>query len=68
MDCSTRKGEKMKGAKNRGKKLVVVKLIFKKKLYNNNKKSGVFCKSSEFIPLASNPGIVTWYSGLCGEG
>jgi hypothetical protein len=42
-DCSTRKGEKVKGGKNRDKKIVMVKLIIQplspENRYNNNKKS-----------------------------
>jgi hypothetical protein len=37
-------------------------------MYNNNKKFSLLGKSSGLSPLASNPDIGTWYSGLCGEG
>jgi hypothetical protein len=39
-----------------------------KKQVSDNKKFSVIGKSSGVIPLASNPGIGTWYSWLCGEG
>jgi hypothetical protein len=41
--------------------------IKKKKRYINSKKFSVLGKNSGLIPLASNPGIGTWYSRLCGE-
>jgi hypothetical protein len=54
------------------KKIVIVKLIIQKRKektrYSKNKKFSLFCKSSGLILLLSNPGIGTWYFGLCGEG
>jgi hypothetical protein len=60
-------------SKNGDMKIVMVKLIIQKKKerkktrYNNNKKFSLLGRSSGLIPLASNPGIGTSYSGLCGE-
>jgi hypothetical protein len=56
MDCSPRKVMKVKGVRIR---------IRKQTRYNKNKKFTLLSKSSELIPLASNPGIGAWYSGLC---
>jgi hypothetical protein len=40
----------------------------KKKNRYNNKNFSLVSNSSGLIPLVSNPGIGTWYFGLCGEG
>jgi hypothetical protein len=71
MDCSTRKGRKVKGGKNRDKKIVVVKFIIQKtkiKQVQQQQKVQSAQYHSGLIPFASNSGIGTWYSGLCGEG
>jgi hypothetical protein len=64
MDCSTGKGGKSKGGKNRDKKIVMVRLIKQKKKSHTKKnqvweqqKVQFFSKCSGTIPLASNPGI-----------
>jgi hypothetical protein len=49
MDCSTGKGGKSKGGKNRDKKIVMVRLIKQKKKSHTKKKSGMgTTKSSVF--------------------
>jgi hypothetical protein len=53
------------GGKNRDKKIVMIKLI---KQVQQQQKVQFTGKVSGLIPLASNPGIGSWYSGLCGEG
>jgi hypothetical protein len=74
MDCSTGKGGNLKEGKNRDKKIVVVKFIIQKKKKQEKtpgtaitKVSSLLGKHSGVIPLASNHGIGTWYSGLCEE-
>jgi hypothetical protein len=72
MNCSTRKGGKMKGEvrtriKNSDGKVNNTEKE-KKNRYNNNKKFSLPGKSSGLIPLVFNPGIGVWYTGLCGEG
>jgi hypothetical protein len=74
MDCSTGKGGNLKEGKNRDKKIVVVKFIIQKKKKQEKtpgtaitKVSSLLGKHSGVIPLASNHGIGTWYSGLYGK-
>jgi hypothetical protein len=47
----------------------MVKLIIQKNKhkYSKNQKFSLLSKRPGVIPLASNPGIGAWCSGLCGE-
>jgi hypothetical protein len=71
MDCSTRKGEKVKGVRigireYNGKINNMTTHQKKKQVYI--RKFSLFGKSSGLTLLASNPVIGTWYSGLWGKG
>jgi hypothetical protein len=64
MDCSTRKGGKVKEVT-----IGIRKKIHKeKKQIEQQQKFSLLDKSSGLISLAPYPGFGFWCSGLCGEG
>jgi hypothetical protein len=80
-DYNTQKRREIEGGKNGDKKILIVKFKMlnkkgeklrkkkeKKKLRQPEQKIQSVCMTSGFTPLASNPGIGSWCSGLCGKG